>query len=103
MERSANEKAASKPEDSSPPLPILIVLNSSDSDNLHAIVLLRSRIFQVCLRVFNYAEADRVRNIAPAQVVLDLLESVGILIACFRSSIHSPPVPLFTLRPASLN
>jgi len=33
-------------------------------------------------------------------VVFRLLESVDILIACFRSSIPSPPVPLFTLRRA---
>ncbi len=38
------------------------------------------------------------RAIAPAHVAFRHFKSVGVLIASFRSSIPSPPIPLFTLR-----
>ena len=38
------------------------------------------------------------RDIAPARVAFRQCKSVSVLIASFRSSISSPPVPLFTLR-----
>ena len=34
----------------------------------------------------------------PCHVAFRLIQSVGVLIANFRSSIPSPPIPLFTLR-----
>src|ERR1700746_4103420 len=37
-------------------------------------------------------------DIAPAHIAFRQCKSVSILIASFRSSIPSPPVPLFTLR-----
>jgi hypothetical protein len=42
----------------------------------------------------------RLAIIAPAHVAFHQVKSVGALIASFRSSIPSPPVPLFTLRRA---
>ena len=42
----------------------------------------------------------RARAIAPGHVAFRYSDSVGVLIAHFRSSIPSPPIPLFTLRSA---
>ena len=38
------------------------------------------------------------RDVAPDHVAFRQCKSVGVLIASFRSSIPSPPLPLFTLR-----
>src|ERR1700677_4157674 len=48
--------------------------------------------------VYDYADRAGTRDIAPAHIALRQCKSVSVLIASFRSSIPSPPVPLFTLR-----
>jgi hypothetical protein len=48
--------------------------------------------------VFDYAGPTRDSRYRPRRVAFHQVKSVGVLIASFRSSIPSPPVPLFTLR-----
>src|ERR1700748_2434308 len=48
--------------------------------------------------VFDYAGPARDLRCRPHHVAFHQIKSVGALIASFRSSIPSPPVPLFTLR-----
>ena len=48
--------------------------------------------------VFDYAGLARDLRCRPRHVAFHQIKSVGALIASFRSSIPSPPVPLFTLR-----
>jgi len=48
--------------------------------------------------VYDTQDRARTRDAAPAHVAFRRVKSVGVLIASFRSSIPSPPVPLFTLR-----
>src|SRR3954470_63236 len=48
--------------------------------------------------VFDYAGLPRGLRYRPRHVAFHQIKSVGALIASFRSSIPSPPVPLFTLR-----
>ena len=50
--------------------------------------------------VFDYAGPTRDSRYRPRRVAFHQVKSVGVLIASFRSSIPSPPVPLFTLRHA---
>src|ERR1700741_4996347 len=50
--------------------------------------------------VFDYAGPARDLRYRPRHVAFHQIKSVGALIASFRSSIPSPPVPLFTLRRA---
>src|SRR6201996_5481988 len=50
--------------------------------------------------VFDYAGPARDLRCRPHHVAFHQIKSVGALIASFRSSIPSPPVPLFTLRRA---
>src|SRR5258708_2308334 len=50
--------------------------------------------------VFDYAGLTRDSRYRPRHVAFHQIKSVGVLIASFRSSIPSPPVPLFTLRRA---
>src|SRR6202040_3895208 len=50
--------------------------------------------------VFDYAGPTRDSRYRPRHVAFHQIKSVGVLIASFRSSIPSPPVPLFTLRRA---
>jgi hypothetical protein len=50
--------------------------------------------------VFDYAGLAKDSRYRPRHVAFHQIKSVGALIASFRSSIPSPPVPLFTLRPA---
>ena len=48
--------------------------------------------------VFDYAGLAKDSRYRPRHVAFHQIKSVGALIASFRSSIPSPPVPLFTLR-----
>ena len=48
--------------------------------------------------VYDYAGPSKDLRYRPARVAFRQLKSVSVLIASFRSSIPSPPVPLFTLR-----
>jgi hypothetical protein len=48
--------------------------------------------------VFDYAGPTRDSRYRPRRFAFHQVKSVGVLIASFRSSIPSPPVPLFTLR-----
>ena len=48
--------------------------------------------------VFDYAGLAKDSRYRPRHVAFHQIKSVGTLIASFRSSIPSPPVPLFTLR-----
>ena len=50
--------------------------------------------------VYDYAGPTRDSRYRPRRFAFHQLKSVGVLIASFRSSIPSPPVPLFTLRHA---
>src|SRR5271154_3806910 len=50
--------------------------------------------------VFDYAGLARDSRYRPCHAAFHQVKSVGALIASFRSSIPSPPVPLFTLRRA---
>ena len=50
--------------------------------------------------IFDYAGLTRDSRYRPCHVAFHQVKSVGALIASFRSSIPSPPVPLFTLRRA---
>src|SRR3954447_9124073 len=53
--------------------------------------------FPDVLGVYDYAGLVRNSRIAPNHVAFHYHDSVSIPIATFRSSIPSPPVPLFTL------
>jgi hypothetical protein len=48
--------------------------------------------------VYDYAGPTRDSRYRPRRFAFHQVKSVGVLIASFRSSIPSPPVPLFTLR-----
>jgi hypothetical protein len=50
--------------------------------------------------VYDYAGPSRDSRYRPVRVAFRQCKSVSVLIASFRSSIPSPPVPLFTLRTA---
>src|ERR1700692_584950 len=48
--------------------------------------------------VYEYAGPTRDSRYRPRRFAFPQVKGVGVLIASFRSSIPSPPVPLFTLR-----
>ena len=57
--------------------------------------------FQTCMGSTTTRDRPKARGVAPVLVAFRFDDSVGVPIEAFRSSIPSPPVPLFTLRRVS--